>query len=949
MKSMNLNKNRHAELDSASLNKRFRNKFGMAIFILLLFSLSSCSNVFDKKLEEEKSSDKNTYIMIVPDGINIKDRSIEPIIEDALGKMQNINLYATKTADSEGNSVSGSKKRLPNNNISTGSLSTLYNQLLLLEDGAGSYTFDFSCSIDGVYFYQRLENQIIEESKTNLIEFNNLIPMKDSNSSKFTPEYEQFGNFGGIDIKLNFDNPRYMYKKVVVTLNDLSKSPEDEDYVAYSGELDISSKTSVRYQRSLTSASEYISASLGVISTGHIATGEYRITFDFYSKDITTTTKTGTNSVLTKENQKVNSLSYVVRVARGLNSIFEDTIDLNEVYTITYEDCHGSYSCGLSDGQVKVDSYTRKSQDIILPRYYRAYGIFEGWYTQQTGGTLVTTIPSGSSGYIILYAHWRELGESGTPAVLFVDPTSTYPYGIDEDHALPSISEAVKFIGESVGSYHPWTLKIKGPLTENINIADNYGFNTYARSLTLEGIRGLDAYGIPQDEIKGSFTEAVENGATLAVNTKVPVIIKNLKITGGNNSNTGNIKGGGIYVGSYTYSSTTTPASVTLDDGALITGNSAPAGSGVYVSSGATFQMGGGAQVAEGDDVYLPDGTKLLITKMFDGDILHAASITPEIYSEGTQVLDIAPNGSGSLDVEYSVFTVTSQNEGGTTTNWAVDSEGKLTKGVNGGNGNLSINLVTVPGNGSDIPNLLVGKNLITQTEYEHFMKYHGKVVSGSTYEPSETGEAKNTTPAYYVSFVDAVIFCNLLSVENNLEPVYKIGERQNLTGCVSDISEWIKDTSLGISKVGDKYCFAWDRTKPYNDNPYRQWDSIYDGGKLYTDESANGYRLATLNEIVHIANWNISNGFELQSYSGINEWCDAYEQNTCETGIFTANIADSSVEHFENCVTYHKHNAHEAPGYIEIGGEEVSCCGGGENFTRNLGFRVVRNAPENP
>lgn len=678
MKSMNLNKNRHAELDSASLNKRFRNKFGMAIFILLLFSLSSCSNVFDKKLDEEKSSDKNTYIMIVPDGINIKDRSIEPIIKDALGKMQNIDLYATKTADSEGNSVSGPKKRLPNNNISTGSLSTLYNQLLLLEDGAGSYTFDFSCSIDGVYFYQRLENQIIEESKTNVIVFNNLVPMKDSNSSRFTPDYEQFGNFGGIDIKLNFDNPRYMYKKVVVTLNDLSKSPGDEGYVAYSGELDISSETSIRYQRSLTSNSDYISASRGVISTGHIATGEYRITFDFYSKEITTTTKTGTNSVLTKENQKVNSLSYVVRVARGLNSIFEDTIDLNDVYTITYEDCHGSYSCGLSDGQVKVDSYTRKSQNIILPRYYRAYGIFEGWYTQPTGGDLVTNIPTGSSGNITLYAHWRELGTSGTPAVLYVDPTSTYPYGIDEGHALPSISEAVKFIGESMGNYHPWTLKIKGPLTENINIADNYGFNTYATSLTLEGIRGLDENNIPQDEI-----EAVENGATLAVNTKVPVIIKNLKITGGYNSNTGNIKGGGIYVGSYTYSNTTTPASVTLDDGALITGNTASKGAGIYCDGNLKIQ---GSAVVEGD-VFLAAGKKLIISGPLTSTATTIATITPAEYTEGTVVLEAASGSEVTLDSALVGKFRVPDADG---CEWEINTEGKL----------VSYNTVTFNSNG---------------------------------------------------------------------------------------------------------------------------------------------------------------------------------------------------------------------------------------------------------
>ena len=747
MKSMNLNKNRHAELDSASLNKRFRNKFGMTIFILLLFSLSSCSNVFDKKLDEEKSSDKNTYIMIVPDGINIKDRSIEPIIEDALGKMQNINLYATKTADSKGNSVSGTKKRLPNNNISTGSLSTLYNQLLLLEDGEGTYTFDFSCSIDGVYFYQRLENQIIKESKTNLIEFNNLIPMKDSNSSKFTPDYEQFGNFGGIDIKLNFDNPRYMYKKVVVTLNDLSKSPDDEDYVAYSGELDISSQTSVRYQRSLTSASDYISASLGVISTGHIATGEYRITFDFYSKEITTTTKTGTNSVLTKENQKVNSLSYVVRVARGLNSIFEDTIDLNEVYTITYEDCHGSYSCGLSDGQVKVDSYTRKSQDIILPRYYRAYGIFEGWYTQQTGGTLVTNIPSGSSGNITLYAHWRELGTSGTPAVLYVDPTSTYPYGIDEDHALPSISEAVKFIGESVGNYHPWTLKIKGPLTENINIADNYGFNTYATSLTLEGIRGLDAYGIPQDEIKGSFTEAVENGAVIAVNSRVPVTIKNLKISGGNNSNTGDIKGGGIYIGSYTYQGTTTYGSVTLDDGALITENTAQTGGGVYIEQGANLIMNGG-RVALNNEVYLSKDTVIQLDNPItvSSTAPYVAIVHPEEYIEDTSILVLANGAATKIADEYQKFQIQNDSDGAA---WLLDEEGKLK--VNPATTGTIINAVdvrfTLACNKTSVKKgeeTLIKINYTTdslvQDEYvslESSLYYEGEAIEG-TYENKE-------------------------------------------------------------------------------------------------------------------------------------------------------------------------------------------------------------------
>ena len=282
---------------------------------------------------------------------------------------------------------------------------------------------------------------------------------------------------------------------------------------------------------------------------------------------------------------------------------------------------------------------------------------------------------------------------------------------------------------------------------------------------------------------------------------------------------------------------------------------------------------------------------------------------------------------------------------------WELDGQ-TITQITKGTTGDLEIdafftedansNFVSVPGNGSDISNMLVGKNLVTQAEYERFMKYHGEVVEGSSYKPADT-DNKNTTPAYYVTFVDAIIYCNRLSVANNLDPVYKIGERTNLDGCVADISAWVSDTYLGVIESDGKYCFAWDRTKPYNDNPYWKWDNIYDGGCLYTDESADGYRLATFDEIEYIATWNVSNGCEIQSYTNINEWCDEYSQNNVETGIFTANISDSNAT-FSNARDYKKHSSHEEPGYIEIGGEEIYCCGGGANFTRNLGFRVVRN-----
>lgn len=565
------------------------------------------------------------------------------------------------------------------------------------------------------------------------------------------------------------------------------------------------------------------------------------------------------------------------------------------------------------------------------------------WYLT-SDGKLTATDPNGSNGGNNFYVDTNGDDEAS---------------GLDAEHSLKTIMAAIGKMDDSNADY---VINVMGNLWTDNFAPDNDPFeitdaiNGKAKSITLRGNADSGNYNF-DGQSDGDGTTVMK------VTTSVPIILEKITVCGGCADETN--LGGAIYIGE--------ESTVILGQDTIVNGGGDHGcGSAIFVAASdnggvtkaGTLIMKDNAVVNadEYGEVYLCTGATIKVASALTGQSSVwdsnsgeyipssiVAKITPQVYAENTPVIALTDDALATLTISdvYEKFAVFEED----TTSWLITNEGKLAKASNGGNGgneNLSINLVAVPGNGSDIQNLLVGKNLITQTEYEHFMKYHGDVVEGSSYKPSETGDAKNTTPAYYVSFVDAVIFCNLLSVANNLEPVYKIGERQNLPGCVADISEWIKDTSLGISNSDDKYCFAWDRTKPYNDNPYWQWDSIYDGGKLYTDESANGYRLATLDEIAHIANWNISHGFELQSSSGINEWCDAYSQNNCETGIFTANIADSSEEYFENCVTYHKHNAHEAPGDIIIGVEEVYCCGGGENFTRNLGFRVVRNAGAN-
>lgn len=53
-----------------------------------------------------------------------------------------------------------------------------------------------------------------------------------------------------------------------------------------------------------------------------------------------------------------------------------------------------------------VHTYTVDTDTIVLPQAVKAGMVFEGWYTEATGGTKVTSIPKGSTGNKKLYARW---------------------------------------------------------------------------------------------------------------------------------------------------------------------------------------------------------------------------------------------------------------------------------------------------------------------------------------------------------------------------------------------------------------------------------------------------------------------------------------------------------------------------------------------------------------
>ena len=185
--------------------------------------------------------------------------------------------------------------------------------------------------------------------------------------------------------------------------------------------------------------------------------------------------------------------------------------------------------------------------------------------------------------------------------------------GLSEKTALPTISDAIGRINGASAENDflnaDYTIKVVGTVKDPQYIAGDIN----ASSITITGSKngcGLDGNG---------------NGPVLTVNSSTPVIISNLKITGGNAS-----EGGGIYI-HYT-------ATVTLADGAIVGDNAqnvATSGScgnkasnnggGVYVDGGTltlksgsvvgynyASKYGGGIYVATGGKLYIESGAKIV-------------------------------------------------------------------------------------------------------------------------------------------------------------------------------------------------------------------------------------------------------------------------------------------------------------------------------------------------
>ncbi|MCR5765408.1 MAG: SUMF1/EgtB/PvdO family nonheme iron enzyme, partial [Treponema sp.] len=302
-----------------------------------------------------------------------------------------------------------------------------------------------------------------------------------------------------------------------------------------------------------------------------------------------------------------------------------------------------------------------------------------------------------------------------------------------------------------------------------------------------------------------------------------------------------------------------------------------------------------------------------------------------------------------------------------------------------------SVSEIFIEGRTVPIGDLYVCDHEVTQKEYEEFMTYYGAATTGDAtgqggnsepYKPNDNVGDGDDFPAYYVSWYEAIIYCNLRSAAEGLTPAYyladangnelKLGVDQN----GRNVADW--DNNIETDTNGK---YFYNSIEYYNDNlDYFDQGSGDSLGGIRLDLSANGYRLPTEAEWEYLARGGVNGTQYTYSGSDTLENVGWYSSNSGDNGgtdnpkvheirtkaMNAFGLYDMSGNVFERCWDWGRRTTSITPDTPSTGDSlfRNKIARGGswadesihttvyfrnnENPNRrfsNLGFRVVRNA----